>query len=106
MKGLITVNEIYERGLCVEGGRGDLFFSEKPDELTAAQAICFRCTVRIGCLEAALENSEDWGVWGGVIFWDGEPFYRKRSRGRPRKADVGIPLEANRNELWDLIRSA
>ncbi len=100
------MNEIYERGLCVDGDQGDLFFSEHPDELTAAQAICFRCTVRIGCLEAALENNEDWGVWGGVIFWDGEPFYRRRTRGRPRKTEVGLPLEANRNELWDLVRSA
>ena len=100
------MNEIYEQGLCVEGGQGDLFFSEYPEELTAAQAVCFRCTVRIECLEAALENNEDWGVWGGVIFWDGEPFYRKRTRGRPRKNDVGLPLEANRNELWELVRTA
>ena len=100
------MNDIYEQGLCIEGGQGDLFFSEQPEDLAAAQAICFRCTERIGCLETALENNEHWGVWGGVIFWDGEPFYRKRTRGRPRKTEEQLPLEATRNELWDLVKSA
>ena len=100
------MNEIYEQGLCVDGGQGDLFFSEYPEELTAAQAVCFRCTVRIECLGAALENNEDWGVWGGVIFWDGQPYHRRRGRGRPSRIDQGLELEADVKELWRQVRSA
>jgi hypothetical protein len=45
-------------------------------------------------------------VWGGVIFWDGEPFHRRRGRGRPRHSESGLPLEANRRELWEEVKSA
>ena len=83
-----------------------MFFSDRPDELAQAQAICDTCSVKIQCLADALDRSEDWGVWGGVIFWDGEPFYRKRGRGRPRKADAGAVFEADREDLWQLVKSA
>lgn len=97
---------LYESGACVDSGADDLFFSERVDDLAAAQAICAGCSVRIECLEAALEEDVDWGVWGGVIFWDGVPFYRRRGRGRPRKDEPVSPLEADRQDLWALVRSA
>ncbi len=100
------MNSIYEIGQCVSSGRNDLFFSERPEELAQAQAICMECAVRLDCLEVALERSEAWGVWGGVIFWDGEPFHRRRGRGRPRRSDRGLPLEADVNALWRAVRSA
>ena len=36
--------------------------------LAAAEArrLCGRCPVRAECLEAALSNDEEFGVWGGV----------------------------------------
>lgn len=97
---------IYERGRCIDSGRHELFFSEQPADLAAAQAICAGCEVRISCLETALENALEWGVWGGVIFWDGEAFYRKRGRGRPRISEQHLPLEADIDDLRDLVRSA
>ena len=100
------MNAIYENGRCVSSGRNDLFFSERPDELAQAQSICMECTVRLDCLEVALERNEDWGVWGGVIFWDGQPFHRRRGRGRPRRVDQGLQLEADVGELWQEVRSA
>jgi hypothetical protein len=48
----------------------------------------------------------EWGVWGGVIFWDGQPFHRRRGRGRPSHADANLPLEADRSELLELVASA
>ena len=45
-------------------------------------------------------------MWGGVIFWDGVPFYRKRGRGRPRKGESTLPIEADRTQLWELVKSA
>ena len=100
------MNTIYQQGICINTDQNDMFFSDRPDEMAQAQAVCFRCPVRINCLEAALDKNEEWGVWGGVIFWEGQPYYRRRTRGRPRKTDVGQPMEANREELWDLVRSA
>jgi len=102
---LETVN-IYTEGACAGRGDSDLFFSERPDELARAQVICEECPVRLECLEQALERGEEWGVWGGVIFWDGEAFYRKRGRGRPRKSDAEVAFEADRAELWRLVKTA
>jgi WhiB family redox-sensing transcriptional regulator len=98
------VNDIYRRGVCVASGKHDLFFSEDSSDLTHAQALCADCPVRIGCLHAALEEGIEWGVWGGVIFWEGQPYYRRRGRGRPRREDRDLPLEADVSELWALVR--
>lgn len=100
------MNEIYEEGRCLSSGKSDLFFSEVPTELAAAQSICADCHVRIRCLEYALENALEWGVWGGVIFWDGQAFHRKRGRGRPKRSDANLPLEATVEELQRLVQPA
>ena len=100
------MTNVYEQGLCVSGDVADLFFSESVRDLGQAQDLCAACSVQIECLETALEKGEEWGVWGGVIFWDGVPFYRRRGRGRPRKDDTDSPLEADRAELWQLVKSA
>lgn len=95
-----------EDGRCTEEGSHELFFSEKPTELAQAQEICAKCAVRVRCLELALTANMEWGVWGGVIFWDGEPFHRRRGRGRPRLEDANLPLQADRGELMELVASA
>jgi len=100
------VNDIYQRGECVSSGKHDLFFSERPVDLAGAQALCGRCPVRLPCLRSALEEDIEWGVWGGVIFWEGQPYYRRRGRGRPRKEDEERPLSADIGELWALVASA
>lgn len=100
------MQSLYEAGLCVGSSSADLFFSDRVDELSEAQAICRECPVQLECLRAALEEHVEWGVWGGVIFWDGQPFYRRRGRGRPRKDDVGLPLEADISDLWNLVQPA
>jgi len=100
------MQELYERGLCVGGSRSHLFFSDEVAELAEAQSICQKCPVQLVCLREALEDGAEWGVWGGVIFWDGQPFYRRRGRGRPRKEDVGLPLEADVADLWQRVQTA
>ena len=100
------LKKLQEDGRCSEEGRHELFFSEKPAELAQAQRICSLCEVRVRCLEIALRKNLDWGVWGGMIFWDGEVFHRRRGRGRPSHADSDLPLEANRRELLELVDSA
>jgi len=100
----VPVNDIYQRGACVASGKHELFFSEHPRDLAAAQALCRDCPVRILCLQEALEEGVEWGVWGGVIFWEGQPYYRRRGRGRPPRHEQNLPLEADMGELWALVR--
>ncbi len=100
------MEQVLSRGKCVGSGQHELFFSERPEQLAAAQAMCSECPVRIACLEQALRHGYDWGVWGGVIFWDGQVFHRKRGRGRPRRGDSLIPVEARLEDLIGLVQSA
>lgn len=45
-----------------------LFFPEKSDTPVAAhaKAVCSACSVRDACLEYALANNEEHGIWGGL----------------------------------------
>lgn len=47
-----------------------LFFPEPSDTGTEVQAlaICARCPVRAQCYARAVDNGEQWGIWGGVNF--------------------------------------
>jgi WhiB family redox-sensing transcriptional regulator len=63
----------------------DLWFSENPNDLEQAKALCGDCPLRKECLTEALDRREPWGVWGGEIFDQGVVIARKRPRGRPRK---------------------
>ncbi|GAB2641266.1 WhiB family transcriptional regulator [Nocardia goodfellowii] len=69
-------------------GDPDLWFAESPAQLEEAKALCAACPIRKGCLTAAIDRGEPWGVWGGEIFDQGVVIARKRPRGRPRKVAV------------------
>ncbi|RJO79895.1 WhiB family transcriptional regulator [Nocardia panacis] len=69
-------------------GDPDLWFAESPVQLEQAKALCESCPIRKGCLTAAIDRREPWGVWGGEIFDQGVVIARKRPRGRPRKVAV------------------
>lgn len=100
------LRELQEDGRCKEEGSHEHFFSEHPAELAKAQRICAQCHIRVRCLEVALDENLEWGVWGGVIFWDGQPYHRRRGRGRPSRSDANLPVEADRSQLVELVRSA
>ena len=102
----ISLQQLQQQGRCSQEDRHELFFSEKPGELAEAQRICDGCIVRIQCLEVALRDRHEGGVWGGVIFWDGQPYHRRRGRGRPRQAEANLPIEASTGELWEQVKSA
>ena len=56
----------------------ELFFAEKSAWAVTIQAklICRRCPVIAECLEYAVANNENFGVWGGTT-----PKQRQRLRG-------------------------
>lgn len=45
---------------------GYLGDEETQNTARAAKAICQRCTVRLECLQEALDNKIDHGIWGGL----------------------------------------
>ena len=77
-----------EVSLPCQRADADLWFSDVPAELEVARVLCTECPIRVDCLTGAVGRAEPWGVWGGEIFERGAVVGRKRSRGRPRNADV------------------
>jgi WhiB family redox-sensing transcriptional regulator len=63
------------RALCKQS-TADAFYPEKGGSVREAKKICGRCDVRAQCLEFALVNNEQFGVWGGLT-------QRERRRLRP-----------------------
>ena len=49
-----------------KGADADLFFPERGASTRKAKAICRACTVQGECLEYAVQNSEKFGIWGGL----------------------------------------
>ncbi len=43
-----------------------VFFPEKFDSNKLAKSICAECIVREDCLEMAITNNEEYGIWGGM----------------------------------------
>lgn len=63
----------YEKALCSSDDVDtELFFSDFDEDQEVAQekvdkakGICSVCPVRMTCLQSALDQNEDYGVWGG-----------------------------------------
>lgn len=51
-----------------------------------AKAVCRRCDVTEACLNWALENGQDAGVWGGLSEDERRALKRRRARARARTA--------------------
>lgn len=43
-----------------------LFFSELPSKVAKAKAICNTCPSKVSCLDFALRNQEEFGIFGGL----------------------------------------
>ena len=57
----------------------DLFFPERGASTREAKAVCRGCVVQMDCLDYAIENSEKFGIWGGMS-------ERERRRERRQRA--------------------
>ena len=49
-----------------KGADADIFFPERGASTRKAKSICRACSVQEECLEFAIENSEKFGIWGGL----------------------------------------
>ena len=55
-----------KRALCAETGGDDHFPEGKGKQYDNAKKVCLACDVQAQCLEYALRNREDIGVWGAT----------------------------------------
>jgi WhiB family transcriptional regulator, redox-sensing transcriptional regulator len=70
------VTDWHERAACRRHDP-DLWFSHDTDEQKQAVAICRRCPLTDRCLQAALDNHETDGIWGGTLEADRARLARK-----------------------------
>jgi len=57
----------YEGALCAQSDP-EVFFPEKGESSKNAKLICAACPCRDLCLEDALVNDEQHGIWGGLSY--------------------------------------
>ncbi|MEO5900243.1 MAG: WhiB family transcriptional regulator [Ilumatobacteraceae bacterium] len=68
-----------ELGAC-KGLEPSIFYPDDDDEALDAKAVCAGCSVRIACLEFALQVREKQGVWGGATERERRRMIRQRRR--------------------------
>lgn len=56
----------------------EAFFPERGGSVREAKKVCETCPVRAQCLEYALENDEQFGVWGGLSVYERRKIKTKR----------------------------
>ncbi|MEY4656908.1 MAG: hypothetical protein RL073_1135 [Actinomycetota bacterium] len=64
-------------GAC-QGLDAEIFYPENEDHADFALSVCEQCAVRIACLNYALDNREQQGVWGGATARDRRKMLRQR----------------------------
>lgn len=60
----------------------DLFFPERGVSTKEPKAVCKGCPVKEECLAYALENSEKFGIWGGLSERERRRIRRQRAMAR------------------------
>lgn len=68
----------------------DLFFPERGASTREAKEVCRGCVVREDCLEFALQNSEKFGIWGGMSERERRRIRRQRALERERTAIAAV----------------
>ena len=68
------------------GADADLFFPERGASTRKAKAICNACQVKAECLEFAIQQSEKFGIWGGLSERERRRIRKERSVAARRRA--------------------
>ncbi len=58
----------------------EIFFPERGGSSKAARQVCSNCQVRDICLEYALNNKEQFGIWGGTSERERRRLRKERTR--------------------------
>ena len=87
--------EWMNQGKCREVS-WDIFFPRHGKGVILAQEICAACPVSQECLEYALENHIDHGVWGGCSERERGRILRRRRSGRTLSASADRHLPRQR----------
>ncbi|MEY4173413.1 MAG: hypothetical protein RI900_578 [Actinomycetota bacterium] len=66
-------------GAC-RGLEPGIFYPDDDDEALEAKSVCAECSVRVACLEYALNQREKAGVWGGATERERRRMIRQRRR--------------------------
>jgi WhiB family redox-sensing transcriptional regulator len=74
----ININENWQNYALCSQADPDIFFPEKGGSLSEAKSICKQCKVRYECLNYALNNNINYGIWGGAS--ERERRYIKKAR--------------------------
>jgi len=64
----------------------DLFFPQPGADTSYARSICRGCSVRVQCLDYALQSGQKHGIWGGMT-----ESQRRRLRRRSHPSNGGEP---------------
>ena len=75
-----------------KGADPKLFFAEERGDVqlyVKARKICERCSVRKTCLDYAMTNEVDVGVWGGLSPLERKRLKRRRAKERARERQGG-----------------
>lgn len=80
---VVNTRDFVEFGSC-RGTEPKIFFPEYKDSRAeaAAKMVCRSCVVQAECLDYALNNDEQSGVWGGMSEKDRSRLARKRRNTR------------------------
>jgi WhiB family transcriptional regulator, redox-sensing transcriptional regulator len=62
----------------------EIFFPERGGSSKKAREVCDQCEVRSQCLEYALNNKEQFGIWGGTSERERRRLRKERARRRLR----------------------
>ena len=68
-----------QRGSC-QGLDSEIFYPVAEDDSERAKEICEGCPVREACLEHALANREQDGIWGGATAKERRRMIRQRRK--------------------------
>ncbi len=68
-----------ELGAC-RGLEPSIFYPDDDDDALDAKEVCGECSVRVACLEFALNAREKQGVWGGATERERRRIIRQRRR--------------------------
>jgi WhiB family redox-sensing transcriptional regulator len=75
-----TKTMVWRQRAACRGVDPDIFYPVSEEDAEEARAVCRSCQVREACLEWALGNREQDGVWGGATERERRRMVRQRRR--------------------------